>query len=95
MKLASEIWESPAQKHTSQKVVKLFCHAFLCRLILGFLVGWCLNDIVFVNNNLAKWAKTEAAPDIPLLNKPLHPKIRKDPLGCVFIIGYASQQGTS
>lgn len=46
-----------------------------------------MNDIVFVNNNLEKWAKAEAAPDIPLLNKPLHPKIRKDPLGCVLIIG--------
>ncbi|KAB8342863.1 hypothetical protein FH972_022460 [Carpinus fangiana] len=49
--------------------------------------GWCLNDIIFVQRNLAKWAKEESAPDIPLMNKAMSPKIRKDPLGAVLIIG--------
>ena len=47
-----------------------------------------MNDIVFVSKNLAKWAKDEAAPDINLMNKLLSPRIRKEPLGCVLIIGY-------
>ncbi len=46
-----------------------------------------MNDIVFVSNNLEKWVKEESAPDIPLMNKALSPKIRKEPLGCVLIIG--------
>ncbi len=51
-------------------------------------IGWCENDIVFVCNNLEKWAKDEKAPDIPLTNWALKPRIRKEPLGCVLIIGY-------
>lgn len=51
-------------------------------------IGWCLNDIVFVTQNLEKWAQDEGAPDIPLVNKLLSPTIRKDPLGAVLIIGY-------
>ncbi|KAL8763038.1 MAG: hypothetical protein Q9184_001065 [Pyrenodesmia sp. 2 TL-2023] len=50
-------------------------------------IDWCKNDIVFVTQNLPKWVKDEAAPDIPLANKLLSPKIRKDPLGAVLIIG--------
>jgi beta-apo-4'-carotenal oxygenase len=50
--------------------------------------GWCMNDIVFICNNLEKWMKDESAPDIPLLNSALSPKIRKDPLGVVLVIGY-------
>ncbi|KAI9805661.1 MAG: hypothetical protein M1833_005153 [Piccolia ochrophora] len=50
-------------------------------------VGWCTNDIVFTCNNLEKWARDEKAPDIPLTNAPLGPKIRKDPLGVVLVIG--------
>jgi len=49
--------------------------------------GWCMNDIVFIQNNLKKWAKDESAPDIPLLNSALNPVIRKDPLGVVLVIG--------
>jgi len=49
--------------------------------------SWCLNDIIFIQNNLEKWAKDESAPDIALMNKPLNPKIRKEPLGCVLILG--------
>ena len=47
-----------------------------------------MNDCIFVSNNLEKWAKDEPAPDINLMNKAFSPKIRKDPLGCVLIIGY-------
>ena len=32
-------------------------------------------------------AKEESAEDVPFMNKPLRPRIRKDPLGCVLIIG--------
>lgn len=49
-----------------------------------------MSDCVFVNNNLEKWMKDESAPDIPLMNKALSPKIKKDPLGAVYIIGYAA-----
>ncbi len=53
-------------------------------------IDWCKNDVVFVCNKLKGWAKDEKAPDIPLTNMALSPRIRKDPLGCVLIIGYAS-----
>lgn len=51
-------------------------------------IDWCTNDIVFVCKNLARWAKDEKAPDIPLANAALSPKIKKDPLGCVLVIGF-------
>ncbi|KAL8668134.1 MAG: hypothetical protein Q9202_000112 [Teloschistes flavicans] len=50
-------------------------------------IDWCTNDIVFVTQNLKAWMKDESAPDIPLANKLLSPRIRKDPLGAVLIIG--------
>ena len=50
-------------------------------------LDFCTNTIIYVCDNLKKWAKDETAPDIPLANKLLFPKIRKDPLGCVLIIG--------
>jgi beta-apo-4'-carotenal oxygenase len=49
--------------------------------------GWLENDIVFATKNLHKWAKDEKAPDIDFTNSLVNPKIRKDPLGCVLIIG--------
>lgn len=51
-------------------------------------IDWCTNDIIFVCKNLSKWAKDERAPDIPLTLAALSPKIRKDPLGCVLVIGF-------
>ena len=45
------------------------------------------NDIVFVTKNLPKWAKDEKAPDIDLTYSLMKPTIRKDPLGCVLVIG--------
>jgi hypothetical protein len=50
--------------------------------------GWLLNDIVFTSRNLHKWVKDEKAPDIDLSFKFMNPKIRKDPLGTVLVIGY-------
>ncbi|OQD90652.1 hypothetical protein PENANT_c001G09706 [Penicillium antarcticum] len=50
-------------------------------------IGWILNDIVFTTRNLHKWVKDEKAPDIDLNFKLMNPKIRKDPLGCVLVIG--------
>lgn len=52
-------------------------------------LDFCTNTIIYICNNLKKWAKDERAPDIPLADKLLSPKIRKDPLGCVLIIGFA------
>ncbi|KAK2739855.1 hypothetical protein FQN57_006431 [Myotisia sp. PD_48] len=45
------------------------------------------NDIIFVAKNLPKWAKDEKAPDIDLTYSLMKPTIRKDPLGCVLVIG--------
>lgn len=50
-------------------------------------IDWCKNDIIFVTRNLRKWAKDEYAPDIPLNFSAVRPKIRKDPLGTVLVIG--------
>ena len=47
-----------------------------------------MNDIIFMSNNLAKFAQDESPPDIAFTNKLFGPKIRKDPLGTVLIIGY-------
>ena len=55
----------------------------------GLELDWCMNDSIFVCNNLDKWSQDEKAPDIPLANALLSPKIRKDPMGLVLIIGYA------
>lgn len=49
---------------------------------------WMENDIVFVSRNLHKWVKDEKAEDIDFNYKFMNPKIRKDPLGCVLVIGY-------
>jgi len=51
-------------------------------------LDFCTNTIIYICDNLKKWAKDEKAPDIPLANKLLSPKIRKDPLGCILIIGF-------
>lgn len=50
-------------------------------------VGWVMNDIIFMCDNLEKWAKDESASDIPLMMAPMKPKIRKDPLGVVLVLG--------
>ena len=50
-------------------------------------IDWITNSLVFANNNLKTWAKDETAPDVPLTDKLMSPKIRKDPYGAVLIIG--------
>lgn len=51
-----------------------------------------MNDIVFLQKNLARFAKDEAAQDIALTLKLFGPKIRKDPMGAVLVIGYVPQR---
>jgi len=50
-------------------------------------IDWTLNDCVFSQNNLGLWMKDETPSDVPLSHKFVSPKIRKDPLGCVLVIG--------
>ena len=50
-------------------------------------ISWVTNDLIFVSKNLESWAKDEKAPDIDFINSLMSPKIRKDPLGCVLVIG--------
>ena len=55
-------------------------------------LNWVKNDIVFICKNLENWAKEEVAPDIPWTNKLTRPRIRKDPLGAVLVLGYAGMK---
>ena len=50
-------------------------------------LDFCTTTLLYDINNLRKWAKDEKAPDVPLDMMALSPKIRKDPLGTVLIIG--------
>ncbi|TAQ90205.1 hypothetical protein B7494_g1460 [Chlorociboria aeruginascens] len=50
-------------------------------------VEWCKNDIIFVTQNLKKWMKDEPAPDVSFPNTLMSPRIRKEPLGTVLVIG--------
>jgi beta-apo-4'-carotenal oxygenase len=50
-------------------------------------IKWVENDIIYVTKNLEKWTKDEKPDDIPFTNYFMSPRIRKDPLGCVLIIG--------
>lgn len=50
-------------------------------------LNFCTTTLIYDINNLRKWAKDESSPDVPLDLKVLRPKIRKDPLGNVLIIG--------
>ncbi|CCU78269.1 hypothetical protein BGHDH14_bgh00285 [Blumeria hordei DH14] len=50
-------------------------------------IDWCKNDIIFVTENLKKWMKDEAACDMPLSYSFVRPRIRKEPLGTVLVIG--------
>ncbi|KAM0712076.1 hypothetical protein Q7P37_011170 [Cladosporium fusiforme] len=50
-------------------------------------VGWVLNDVLFMSKNLERFMKDEKPEDIDLQNMALRPRIRKDPLGAVLIIG--------
>lgn len=50
-------------------------------------VGWVLNDILFMCKNLERFMKDEKAQDTSWTNMAMSPRIRKDPLGAVLIIG--------
>ncbi|KAF2805028.1 aldehyde dehydrogenase [Mytilinidion resinicola] len=50
-------------------------------------LGMVMNDIIYLADNLEKFAKDEPAEDVALANKLFGPKIRKDPLGTVLVIG--------
>nr|POF13565.1 beta-apo-4'-carotenal oxygenase [Quercus suber] len=50
-------------------------------------LGWVLNDILFMTKNLKRFAKDEKPEDIDLINSFMSPRIRKDPLGAILIIG--------
>ena len=50
-------------------------------------VAWVQNDIIFMTKNLEKWCKDEKPDDIDLTNKFMSPRIRKDPLGLVLVVG--------
>ena len=54
-------------------------------------VGWVMNDIIFMNKNLARFMKDEKAEDIDLTNSFMRPRIRKDPLGCCVNHRYDSE----
>lgn len=53
-------------------------------------INWVENDIIFMTKNLEKWMKDEKPADIPLSHWFVSPRIRKDPLGVVLVIGYGS-----
>lgn len=50
-------------------------------------VGWVLNDVLFMSKNLERFMRDEKPEDIDLQNMALRPRIRKDPLGAVLVIG--------
>jgi hypothetical protein len=50
-------------------------------------IRWCQRDIVFVRENLAKWMEDEDVPGTEALND-FQPRITKEPIGTVLIIGY-------
>ncbi|KAI5258091.1 aldehyde dehydrogenase [Aureobasidium subglaciale] len=50
-------------------------------------IGWVLNDIIFVVSNIEKWAKEEGAADVPFTFKAMRPRVRKEPLGVVLVLG--------
>jgi beta-apo-4'-carotenal oxygenase len=51
-------------------------------------IAYIQNDIIFVTKKLPQWAKDEKAEDIEFQHSLMSPRIRKDPLGCVLVIGY-------
>lgn len=50
-------------------------------------ISWCMNDCVWMANNLPRFARDEKPQDIAFTNKFVGPRIRKDPLGAALIIG--------
>ncbi|KAK1728791.1 hypothetical protein CaCOL14_005370 [Colletotrichum acutatum] len=50
-------------------------------------VDWCANDCLYMLKNLSKFAAEEKCEDVPLTYAALKPRIRKEPLGMVLVIG--------
>lgn len=50
-------------------------------------INWVQNDLVFMTQNLEKWMKDDKPADIAWSNRLVSPRIRKDPLGVVLVIG--------
>ena len=50
-------------------------------------INWTQNDIIFQTQNLERWARDEKPADIAFANRLVSPRIRKDPLGVVLVIG--------
>ncbi|KAF6819566.1 fatty aldehyde dehydrogenase [Colletotrichum sojae] len=50
-------------------------------------VDWAANDCLYMIKNLEKFAKDETVEDVPLTYAALKPRIRKEPLGMVLVIG--------
>lgn len=50
-------------------------------------INWVKNDIVFISKNLESWMKDEKPADVDLMNSFMSPRIRKDPLGMVLVVG--------
>jgi beta-apo-4'-carotenal oxygenase len=50
-------------------------------------ISWVQNDCIFMANNLEKWAKDEKPEDVGFPNNLMSPRLRKDPLGVVLVIG--------
>lgn len=50
-------------------------------------INWIQNDIIFQTQNLEKWMKDEKPADIAFSNRLVSPRIRKDPMGLVLVIG--------
>lgn len=50
-------------------------------------VGWAIQDALYTIKNVEKWAQDDKDVDVDLQYKLLKPRIRKEPLGAVLIIG--------
>lgn len=51
-------------------------------------VNWVMNDCIYLSQNLKRFAKDEKPEDVDFTNKIFGPRIRKDPMGTVLILGY-------
>jgi beta-apo-4'-carotenal oxygenase len=50
-------------------------------------VNWVMNDCIYLSQNLPRFAKDEKPIDVDFTNKIFGPRIKKDPMGAVLILG--------
>ena len=50
-------------------------------------IEWCKNECIVASKHLPKWIKDEKSANTPWLHVAIGPKIRKEPMGIVLIIG--------